>query len=75
MSKLFVEIFLRSHESLPDESILDIDATDDPIHPQQESRFYHGYYHNWPAAGHAGDLSVSCSPRTPSATLRHARPG
>jgi hypothetical protein len=47
MSKLFVEIFLRSHETPPDEILLDIDATDDPIHGQQEGRFYHGYYHNY----------------------------
>lgn len=46
MSKLFVEIFLRSYETPPEEIILDIDATDDPIHGQQESRFDHGYDHN-----------------------------
>jgi len=44
MSKLFVEQFLASHESTPAEIILDIDATDDPVHGQQEFRFFHGYY-------------------------------
>ena len=44
MSKLFVEQFLASHESPPEEIILDIDATDDPVHGQQEFRFFHGYY-------------------------------
>ena len=43
MSKLFVEQFLVSHESPPQEIILDIDATDNPIHGQQEFRFFHGY--------------------------------
>jgi len=47
MSKLFVDIFLRSSETPPEEIILDIDATDDPIHGQQEGRFYHGYYHHY----------------------------
>ena len=44
MSKLFVEQFLACHESPPEEIILDIDATDDPVHGQQEFRFFHGYY-------------------------------
>ena len=28
----------------PSEIVLDLDATDDPIHGQQEGRFFHGYY-------------------------------
>lgn len=47
MSKLLVEIFLRSFASPPEEIVLDVDATDDPIHGQQEGRFYHGYYRNY----------------------------
>ena len=47
MSRLFVDIFLRSFDSPPEEIILDVDATDDPIHGQQEGRFYHGYYRNY----------------------------
>ena len=47
MSKLFVEIFLRSFEAPPAEIILDVDATDDPVHGQQEERFYHGYYRHY----------------------------
>lgn len=43
MSKLFVEIFLKSFAKPPQEIILDLDATDDPIHGQQEGRFSHGY--------------------------------
>ena len=27
--------------------ILDFDATDDPVHGQQEGRFFHGYYQNY----------------------------
>ena len=28
----------------PEQIILDLDATDDPLHGQQEGRFFHGYY-------------------------------
>jgi hypothetical protein len=41
---LFVELFLDSFKRAPDEIILDLDATDDPLHGQQEGRFFHGYY-------------------------------
>lgn len=44
MSQLLVEIFLQSFDAPPEEIILDLDATDDPLHGQQEGRFYHGYY-------------------------------
>jgi hypothetical protein len=41
---LFVEWFLQSHPKPPREIILDLDATDDPLHGEQEGRFFHGYY-------------------------------
>ena len=41
---LFVEVFLDSFEHAPEEIILDFDATDDPLHGNQEGRFFHGYY-------------------------------
>ena len=41
---LFVELFLEAFDEAPDEVVLDLDATDDPIHGQQEGRFFHGYY-------------------------------
>jgi hypothetical protein len=44
MSKLFVDHFLASHDKPPKEIVLDFDATDDPIHGQQNERFYQGYY-------------------------------
>jgi hypothetical protein len=44
MSKLFVDHFLTAHEKPPKEIVLDLDATDDPIHGQQKGRFYQGYY-------------------------------
>src|SRR5207253_6261149 len=40
----FVEAFLAAHPAPPAEIVLDLDATDDPLHGQQEGRFFHGYY-------------------------------
>jgi hypothetical protein len=41
---LWVELFLEAHREAPQEIILDLDATDDPLHGRQEGRFFHGYY-------------------------------
>jgi len=40
----FVDAFVDSFDSPPEEIILDVDATDDPLHGSQEGRFFHGYY-------------------------------
>jgi hypothetical protein len=44
IERLFVDLFLEAHGAAPDEIILDLDATDDPVHGTQEGRFFHGYY-------------------------------
>lgn len=41
---LFVDQFLKAHARPPEPIILDLDATDDPLHGHQEGRFFHGYY-------------------------------
>jgi hypothetical protein len=41
---LFVDLFLDAHDRAPKEIVLDLDATDDPLHGEQEGRFFHGYY-------------------------------
>lgn len=41
---LFVDVFLEAHRRAPAQIILDLDATDDPLHGNQEGRFFHGYY-------------------------------
>src|SRR5690349_843478 len=41
---LFVDMFLEAHRRAPAQIILDLDATDDPLHGNQEGRFFHGYY-------------------------------
>jgi len=44
---LFVDVFLRSHATPPSRIVLDLDATDDPLHGHQSGRFFHGYYRNY----------------------------
>jgi hypothetical protein len=41
---LFGQLFIEAHTKAPKQIILDLDATDDPIHGHQEGRFFHGYY-------------------------------
>ena len=41
---LFVDVFLQSHHRAPRQIVLDLDATDDPVHGHQLGRFFHGYY-------------------------------
>jgi hypothetical protein len=41
---LFVDLFLEAYQHPPKQIILDLDATDDPLHGHQEGRFFHGYY-------------------------------
>jgi hypothetical protein len=44
IERLFVDLFLEAHQRAPEQIILDLDATDDPLHGHQEGRFFHGYY-------------------------------
>src|SRR5258708_4464271 len=44
IERLWVDLFLDAHRDAPGEIILDLDATDDPLHGHQEGRFFHGYY-------------------------------
>lgn len=44
VDRFFVEVFLAAHQQAPAEIVLDLDATDDPLHGEQEGRFFHGYY-------------------------------
>jgi len=44
VDRLLVKIFLEAHATPPAGIVLDLDATDDPLHGHQEGRFFHGYY-------------------------------
>lgn len=42
-----VDAFLMQHASPPERIVLDLDATDDPVHGDQLGKFFHGYYKNY----------------------------
>jgi hypothetical protein len=44
IEELFLDAFFDAFDQAPEEIVLDFDATDDPIHGEQEGRFFHGYY-------------------------------
>ena len=44
IERLFVDLFLEAHTAPPRQIVIDLDATDDPLHGHQEGRFFHGYY-------------------------------
>jgi len=44
MQQVFLDLYIEAHEAPPKRVILDFDATDDPLHGDQEGRFFHGYY-------------------------------
>lgn len=47
VDRFFVDVFLQSRKRAPKRIVLDLDATDDPVHGGQEGRFFHGYYKNY----------------------------
>lgn len=47
VERLFVTLFLQAHPEPPKAIVLDLDATDDPIHGRQLGRFFHGYYKSY----------------------------
>lgn len=69
MSEVLVESFLASFPRPPRELVLDFDATDDPVHGEQEGRFFHGYYDNYCFL----PLYVFCEGRLLAAYLRPSR--
>jgi hypothetical protein len=44
---LLVQLFIEAHRHAPRQIVLDVDATDDPLHGAQEDRFFHGYYRHY----------------------------
>jgi len=44
---VLVDQFIASFKKAPRELVLDFDATDNPLHGQQEGRFFHGYYDSY----------------------------
>src|SRR3954469_830926 len=65
--QLLLQLFVEAHRSPPQEIVLDLDATDDPLHGQQEGRFFHGYYGHYcylPLYVFAGDHLLCARLRT-----------
>jgi hypothetical protein len=44
LEDFLLDAFLKQHPKPPARLILDLDATDDPVHGHQLGRFFHGYY-------------------------------
>ena len=62
-----MDLFVEAHAKPPHEVILDLDATDDPLHGKQEGRFFHGYYGHYcylPLYIFAGDHLLCARLRT-----------
>ncbi len=62
---LFVDLFLDARGQAPARLILDLDATDDPLHGRQEGRFFHGCHCYLP-------LCIFCGDHLPAARLRRS---
>ncbi|HLV94161.1 MAG TPA: IS1380 family transposase [Candidatus Acidoferrales bacterium] len=68
LDELLVKLFLEAHPRAPQEIVLDLDATDTPLHGRQEARFFHGYYGHYcylPLYVFCGD-HLLCAPLRPS---------
>ena len=44
IDRLLCDLYIESHGSMPDQIVLDLDATDIPLYGHQPERFFHGYY-------------------------------
>jgi len=65
---LLCDLFIESHSEAPNQIVLDLDATDIPLHGHQPERFFHGYYDSYcylPLYIFAGD-QLLCARLRPS---------
>ena len=68
IESLLVDLFVEAHRRAPRQIVLDLDATDDPLHGEQEGRFFHGYYDNYCYL----PLYVTCGRHLLAAKLRRS---
>jgi hypothetical protein len=47
IDRLLADLYIESHPTPPAEIVLDLDATDIPLHGHQPQRFFHGYYDSY----------------------------
>lgn len=69
LHKVLLEQFIARHSQPPRRLILDFDATDIPVHGEQEQRFFHGYYDSYCFL----PLYVFCGRHLLVSYLRHCR--
>jgi hypothetical protein len=68
IENLLVDVFVEAHGRAPRQIVLDLDATDDPLHGHQEGRFFHGYYDTYCYL----PLYVTCGRHLLAAKLRRS---
>ena len=78
LHRVLVDTFLDSYDEPPTEIVLDVDSTDDPVHGEQEKRFFNGYYDRYcylPLYIFCGDqLLVSYLRSSGDGGAKHVRP-
>lgn len=47
IDELLVSLFLEAHKEAPPEIVIDLEATDLPVHGHQEQRFFHSFYNHY----------------------------
>jgi hypothetical protein len=47
IDRLLADLYIESHSTVPDQIVLDLDATDIPLYGHQPERFFHGYYDSY----------------------------
>jgi len=47
IDRLLVDLYIESHAAMPEQIVLDLDATDIPLYGHQPERFFHGYYDHY----------------------------
>jgi len=63
LNRVLVEQFIASHRIAPEELILDVDASDIPLHGEQEKGEFHAYYDHYcylPLYVFAGQAMLAC---------------
>jgi hypothetical protein len=61
VSKLFVELFIESHDVPPKQIIIDVDTTDDTIYGDQEGKYFSGFYDDYCFLPLYFFVAVNCS--------------
>jgi hypothetical protein len=47
MDRLLTDLYIESQATVPEQIVLDLDATDIPLYGHQPERFFHGYYDSY----------------------------